>query len=510
MGTLIVATALLSISLFLDIRQPLYSTLFVSTLLAALGSTVCAAIYTLWHLWKEHRRVGHDLFAAASESASIFENVLDGILILDNEANCLDGNPAAAAILRVPPSELIGKNVRSFSMSGDGFSDKWRSFLRRSGQRGRAELIAGDGSRVFVDFTAAANYLPGRHIFIFCDATERNRAEKALRDSEERFRHMANNIQEIFWMMDAETLELVYVNRAYSTITGHGVQSLQANPFSYRELIHPEDRVRVLTKLHEVGSSGKFDEEFRFTRADGTARWIWAKGFPVESGGQTQWIVGTAQDITSRKQAETKIIEQLAFVEAARAEAEALRKSTLALSQNLSMDAVLDTLLECMSELVPFDRATVLFVENRTEVMVAREVPRSAPQRIGLTLRVAEHTFLDRILAEGRAILIPEVAKEAEWRDVQPFDHLQSWLAVPLISGDRALGILSLGATASGVLTTEHLRMAKSLAIPAAVAIQNARTHQRAEIYAAELEIRLRELNEPQSSLRRVDDPASP
>ena len=311
-------------------------------------------------------------------------------------------------------------------------------------------------------------------------------------------------------MMDAETLELVYVNRAYSTITGHGVQSLQANPFSYRELIHPEDRVRVLTKLHEVGSSGKFDEEFRFTRADGTARWIWAKGFPVESDGQTQWIVGTAQDITSRKQAETKIIEQLQAVEAARAEAEALRKSTLALSQNLSMDAVLDTLLECMSELVPFDRATVLFVENRTEVMVAREVPRSAPQRIGLTLRVAEHTFLDRILAEGRAILIPEVAKEAEWRDVQPFDHLQSWLAVPLISGDRVLGILSLGATASGVLTTEHLRMAKSLAIPATVAIQNARTHQRAEIYAAELEIRLRELNEPQSSLRKVDDPPCP
>ena len=200
-------------------------------------------------------------------------------------------------------------------------------------------------------------------------------------------------------------------------------------------------------------------------------------------------------------------IEQLAAVEAARAEAEALRKSTLALSQNLSMDAVLDTLLECMSELVPFDRATVLFVENRTEVMVAREVPQSAQQRIGLTLRVAEHTFLDRILAEGRAILIPEVAKEAEWRDVQPFDHLQSWLAVPLISGDRVLGILSLGATASGVLTTEHLRLAKSLAIPAAVAIQNARTHQRAEIYAAELEIRLRELNEPLGTLHKADDP---
>jgi hypothetical protein len=92
-------------------------------------------------------------------------------------------------------------------------------------------------------------------------------------------------------------------------------------------------------------SSGTFDEEFRFTRTDGTLRWIWAKGYAVPSEGETQWLVGTAQDITSRKQAEMKISEQLDAVEAARAEAEALRKATLALSQNLAIDSVLDTLL---------------------------------------------------------------------------------------------------------------------------------------------------------------------
>jgi len=78
-----------------------------------------------------------------------------------------------------------------------------------------------------------------------------------------------------------------------------------------------------------------------------------------------------------------KISEQLDAVETARAEAEALRKATLALSQNLAMDSVLDTLLKCISELVPFDRATVLFVEDGPELMVAREAPRSVPKRIG-------------------------------------------------------------------------------------------------------------------------------
>ena len=79
-------------------------------------------------------------------------------------------------------------------------------------------LTAGDGTVVWVDFTGAANYLPGRHVLILCDVTERARAELSLRRSEERFQHMANNIQEVFWMMDAETQEVTYVNHAYVTL----------------------------------------------------------------------------------------------------------------------------------------------------------------------------------------------------------------------------------------------------------------------------------------------------
>ena len=57
-------------------------------------------------------------------------------------------------------------------------------------------------------------------------------------------------------MMDAETQEVTYVNRAYVTITGHSVESLRQNPSSYREVIHPKDRIRVLSKLADVADSG--------------------------------------------------------------------------------------------------------------------------------------------------------------------------------------------------------------------------------------------------------------
>ncbi|MBS1867882.1 MAG: GAF domain-containing protein [Acidobacteria bacterium] len=206
---------------------------------------------------------------------------------------------------------------------------------------------------------------------------------------------------------------------------------------------------------------------------------------------ETQWLVGTAQDITSRKQAEMKIAEQLDAVEAARAEAEALRKATLALSQNLAMDSVLDTLLDCISELIPFDRATVLFAENGHELMVARESPDVVPRRMGLTLQSSESIFFQRVLFEKTPILLVDTSKQDEWREFAPLEHLRSWMGVPLIAGGGVLGILSLGTKAPSAFTFEHFRLAKSLSIPAAVAIQNARIHERAEIYATELEMRL-------------------
>jgi GAF domain-containing protein len=169
------------------------------------------------------------------------------------------------------------------------------------------------------------------------------------------------------------------------------------------------------------------------------------------------------------------------------------------------MDSVLDTLLQCISDLVPFDRATVLFVEDGFDLMVAREAPRSTPKRIGLTFGASEHIFLQRVLFERKAILLPDVVRETEWRNIQPLDQLRSWMGIPLVGAGRVLGILSLGAHSPCVLTAEHLRLAKSLAVPAAVAIQNARTHERAEIYASELEGRLKELRETQKALEHVE-----
>ena len=502
-GLLALSAALLLISLFACNRHTIVSDSLVPALLVALGFAGFLNFYSLWYLRRDHKETEQAFRDTDREFGSIFKHVLDSVLIVDSEGNCLDANPAAADIFRVPLENLIAHDISCFLPGCADFKRAWSS-LWSSNRRRTLELVAGDGTTFFADVAVTTDYLPGRHVLILSDVTDRTRAEIALRESEQRFRHMADNIQEIFWMMDADTQDVLYVNPAYASITGCSIESLRQNPSSYQDLIHPEDRIRIVSRLQDLAQCGTVDEEFRFIHASGETRWAWAKGSLAVGKSGKQWLVGTAQDVTSRKRAEMKITEQLDLVDAARAEAEALRKATLALSRNLAMDSVLDTLMQCIFDLIPYDRATVLFLEDGAELMVAREAPRNIPKRIGLTFSSSCSVLVQRILYEKQAVLLGDTSKHDEWQDIQPFEGVQSWLGIPLVAGGRVLGVLSLGAHAPCKFTTEHLRVAKSLAIPATVAIQNARIHERAEIYAAELELRLEQLREAQSALQQA------
>lgn len=297
-------------------------------------------------------------------------------------------------------------------------------------------------------------------------------------------------------MLNAETMEVVYVNPAYEAITGRTCDSLRISPKSYEEVIHPEDRIRVLSRLEESVQTGQFDEEFRIVKPDNTTRWVWVRGFPVKDpAGIVRRLVGTAQDITRRKMAEEQMARNLDAAEAARAEAEAFRKTSLALTQDLSMDYVLDTLLESLLDLIPCESAQVILVESETRFLLAREVERSGTKRrlpnLPSTFEAKESKFLLGALASPKGLLINDTRKESEWPLFRGFAHLGSWLCVPLVASERVLGFLSLGDLAAETLSSDHLRLAQSLAIPAAVAIQNARLYEQAEIFRIELEQRL-------------------
>jgi PAS domain S-box-containing protein len=145
----------------------------------------------------------------------------------------------------------------------------------------------------------------GRVIGVACvgeDVTDRRRAERGLRASEERFRQIAENIQEVFWMADSEMEQMLYVSPAYSKIWGRPTDSLYASPRTWIDAVHPDDREAVMLAAGTKRGLGTFDETYRIVRPDGTIRWIRDRGFPVrDDAGRIYRYVGTAEDITDRK-----------------------------------------------------------------------------------------------------------------------------------------------------------------------------------------------------------------
>lgn len=133
------------------------------------------------------------------------------------------------------------------------------------------------------------------------------RQSNAGRWREELAREGIDKIQEVVWMLNVETKELLYVSDAYESITGHSLREIRENPCSYKDLVHPKDRERFLAKLESAGTARRFDEEFRILRSDGMARWIWIKGTSTDDWGPLPRLVGIAQDITDRKLAELQI-----------------------------------------------------------------------------------------------------------------------------------------------------------------------------------------------------------
>lgn len=429
---------------------------------------------------------------------SVVENALDAILILDDQAICREANPAAESLFGVERGELIGHPIGHFYKNSDQFNASWQTLLNHKFQQGDAELMKDGPSSLFVEYTAKADCLPGQHVMILRDVTERRRAQMSLLESEERFQQMANNIQEIFWMIDAETKKALYVNAAYEAITGRSCESLLKNPTSYEELIHADDRILVLSKLDEATRSGHFNERFRISAAPGDIRWVWVRGFPVrDAEGKIRRLVGTALEITAQKQAEE--------------EAEALRKATLSLTQDLRMDFIMETLLKSLEELVPYTCARVLVPESGPHILAlgertCPEPPTKPERRSTLTFVAEESTFFHRILTEQKSVLIADTKTEEKWRTFKGHRHLRSWLSAPLVASGEYLGCLSVGHTQPNLYTQDHLRRTELLAIPAAAAIQNARLYETACIYGETLESRIAELKRTETALARSED----
>lgn len=163
-----------------------------------------------------------------------------------------------------------------------------------------------DGTIIDVETTSQRLMFGGRLAMLVLarDITKEKQAQEALQASEEKFRQIAENVHEVFWIGDVKLNKIIYINPVYEKIWGRSCKSLYENSQSFLDAIHQEDRFRVIATFEE-NIVKEHEIEYRIVQPDGSIRWIWAHGFPVKNAkGEIYRRIEIAQDITERKRIE--------------------------------------------------------------------------------------------------------------------------------------------------------------------------------------------------------------
>lgn len=136
-------------------------------------------------------------------------------------------------------------------------------------------------------------------------AISRARLYNEAKESVERFRQLAENIHDVFWMTDLAGTETIYVSPAYEELWGRPLRSIYEQPRSWVEAIHPEDRTAVATQFVGQNQGQPALKEYRIVQPDGEIRWVRERSFPVlNESGEVYRVAGIIEDITQRRQTE--------------------------------------------------------------------------------------------------------------------------------------------------------------------------------------------------------------
>jgi PAS domain S-box-containing protein len=236
----------------------------------------------------------------------------DAVCLIHPKGRLLAVNSQAVAILGYSSTgELLQKSIFELTPADEHERIKMDIMVAlKAGIIRNVEytMLKKNGTPFSVELSATVslgfNNQPAGLLSVMRNITESKQAQEALQDSEERFRQLADNIREVFWMSNIDKSKIIYVSPVYEEIWGQTCSSLYASPRNWIEAIHPDDRKRVSESALTKQVTGEYDEIYRIIRPDGSIRWIQDRAFPIrDASGNIYRIVGIADDITKRKQA---------------------------------------------------------------------------------------------------------------------------------------------------------------------------------------------------------------
>jgi diguanylate cyclase (GGDEF)-like protein/PAS domain S-box-containing protein len=340
----------------------------------------------------------------------------------------------------------------------------------------------------------------GRVISLFGtaqDISDRKISEAALRDSEERFRQLAEHIREIFYLQDAIDARMLYISPAYEQVWGRPCTELYANLNVWIESVVEADRDRVKKVLVvDDWNTNQIEAEYRIQRPDNSIRWIRARAFPIYNDrGKVYRIAGIAEDITERKYGET-IEHQL--IESLRQQAELQRlvgAITQRIRQSLNLDEILNTTVAEVRQFLQTDRVIIYrFEPDGSGTVIVESVD---PVWVSILGRKIEDNCLSaaqclQSYTKGRIHGITDIYSaeiDGCYVNLLASFQVKANLVVPILQGENLWGLLVAQHCANPrqwqVLEIDLLQQ---LATSVGIAIQQSELYQQLQIANLELQ----------------------
>jgi PAS domain S-box-containing protein len=394
----------------------------------------------------ENRRAEEALRDSEAKYQDLYDHAPDLMASVDTAtARIVQCNQTVARTLGYTKEELIGRSV--FDLYHPDSLAEAQKVFRAFVERGEVQdmdlqLRSRDGTKLDVSLNVSAVRGSAGHIIrvrsVWRDITAHKRAEEALRESVERFRQLADNIHDVFWMIDPQTSQVVYISPAYEGIWGRTCQSLIEAPLSFLDAIHPEDRagVRAHTERHRRGEGT--EGEYRVVRPDGSVRWIWDRAFPVtNASGQVYRVVGLAEDITERKRAEQRLAAQ--------------HTTTRILAEAETVAEVVSRILRTLGDNLEWDCGAFWIADRSANVLECAEVWH-APSRVVPAFEAVMRSLLfprgtdipGAVWASGKPIWMSDLAAGPQLFRAQALerDSLHGVCAFPIRRGSAVLGVI--------------------------------------------------------------------